>query len=150
MAAAVETAAATVVVAGGIDRPARSAGFEGSLAHAERAKVPPLDLYTHVRLFNLDGDALALMDTVGMDRFFLPDAEVAVAAAIDPNDGARFLRNLSLHHLGKEKAVPDGHTVDGPGGRYRAHHRKESLAPPPRAVVRFAPEFVKVPDGFVG
>jgi len=34
MAAAVETAAATVVVAGGIDRPARSAGFEGSLARS--------------------------------------------------------------------------------------------------------------------
>jgi len=33
MAAAVETAAATVVV-GGIDRPARSAGFEGPLARS--------------------------------------------------------------------------------------------------------------------
>lgn len=32
--AAVEAAAATVVVAGGIDRPARSAGFEGPLARS--------------------------------------------------------------------------------------------------------------------
>jgi hypothetical protein len=125
------------------------AGVAESLEHGKQAGIPPLDLFTHVRLFNLGGSDFALMDTVGMDRFFLPDAEVAVAKAIDPNQAASFLRNVSLHHLKKRGPIPDGHTTDGPGGRYRVHHRKESLGPPPRHVARFAPEFARIPDGFL-
>jgi len=125
------------------------AGVDASFAHAERASVPPLDLYTHVRLFNVQGSDFAIMDTVGMDRFFLPDAEVAVASTIDPNAVAQFLMNVSLHHLRKKGAIPDTHTTDGPGGVYRVHHREKSLVPPPRAVARFVPEFAQAPDAFL-
>jgi hypothetical protein len=124
-------------------------GMAASLEHASRANVPPLDLLTHVRVFNLEGTDFALMDTVGMNRFFLPDAELALAGSIDPNDGARFLRNVSLHHLREKGPIPDGDTTDGPGGRYRVHHRKDSLVAPRRAVARFAPEFADPPEAFL-
>jgi len=125
------------------------AEVEASMDHAARHGVPALDLITHVRIFNVEGSGFALMDTVGMGRFFLPDAELALAPEIDPNHGAAFLRNLSLHHIRRGAAIPDGHTTDGPGGRYAIHHRETSLSPPPREVVRVVPTFADAPEDFL-
>lgn len=126
----------------------RPAEVWASRAAAKEQGLPPLDLYAHVRLYGLGG-GFALMDSVGMDRFFLPDVEVAVAPDVDPNEAARFIRSLSLDHLERGSPIPDSHTVDGPRGRYRAHHRAQSLAEPPRRTVRFALEGAPVPDGFL-
>jgi hypothetical protein len=111
---------------------------DASLEHAREKKIPPLDLITHVRLFKLPGDQGLLMDTVGMERFMLRDAEIILAGDLDPNDGAAFLRNISLHHLRRGSVIPAGNTTDGPDGRYRATLLDQGAAPPPRAVVRFA------------
>ena len=115
---------------------------DASLSHARNASIPPLDLFTHVRLFNLAGRPFALMDTVGMERLRLLDAEVLLAARFDPNDGAAFLRNLSLQHVRRGAVILDGQSTEGPGGRYRAQRRAASVVEPPRPIVRFVPEFM--------
>jgi hypothetical protein len=80
------------------------------------------------------------MDTVGMERFLLRDAEIVLADGIDPNEGAAFLRNISLHHVRRGSVIPEGNTTEGPGGRYRATLIEQGTAPPPRPVVRFSRE----------
>ncbi len=108
------------------------------LDHARAKSIPPMELLTHVRLFRLAGEQGMLMDTVGMDRFMLRDSEIVIAPGVDPNDGAAFLRNISLQHVRRGSITPEGNTVDGPNGRYTATWVEKSMVPAPRAVVRFA------------
>ncbi|MEI8258244.1 MAG: hypothetical protein WCJ30_21405, partial [Deltaproteobacteria bacterium] len=114
---------------------------DGALAHAKRAGIPPLELVTHVRLFNVAGKNLSLMDSLGLARFRLLDAELLLGKGLEPNEGAAFLRNLTLQHARRGAMIADGHSVDGPGGSYRAQRVDRSIAAPPRPVVRFSPTF---------
>ncbi|MBZ0120295.1 MAG: DUF4261 domain-containing protein [Sandaracinaceae bacterium] len=118
--------------------------LDSAIAHSMALKLPPIDLFSHVRLFQID-EQWSLMDTVGLERFFLPDIEIAIDQRIDPNQAAEFLRNVSLFLLAKGPVVKAGHTMDGPGGRYVASEREESLVEPPRKVVRLVPEGATLP-----
>lgn len=115
--------------------------FLSALARAADDDSPPVDLWTNVRLFRLDGvvDGWSMMDTVGMRQLDLPDLEACFPASIDPRDAARLLRNLSLYYLERGDVIQQGHTIDGPGGRWRAHRRNGGLSDPPRDIVRFLP-----------
>jgi hypothetical protein len=106
----------------------------------------PLELVSHVRLFNID-PTWALMDTVGLDRFFLPDLEVLITREVDPNQAAHFLRNVSAYLLSKGEVIEDGHVADSPFGPLEVHARDESLTEPPRRVLRMVPRGAQVPDG---
>ena len=83
-------------------------GLEGALAYFDpnaevllpvplvrevtaEGEAPPLELFTHVRLFNID-PRWALMDTVGLERCFLPDVEVLVPAGAQVEAGAALIR----------------------------------------------------------
>jgi hypothetical protein len=102
--------------------------------------LPPLDLWTNVRLFN-PGNGWMLMDTVGMGQLDRPDCEACFPrGAYDPGEVDTALRNWSLYLLRQGEVIKDGDTVDGPGGeRWRARHFEESLVSPPRPTMRFFP-----------
>ena len=106
-----------------------------SIVHdaGEQHRVP-IEAYTNVRLYRTDPDR-SLVDSVGMERFGLPDVEIPFEAALDPNLVVGLARNVCLHHLRHGAPIPSGDTIDGPGGRYRARAQDESLAAPPRRVL---------------
>jgi len=113
---------------------------------AEGEGGPPLELFSHVRLFDID-ERWALMDTVGLDRLFLPDLEVVFTKATDPNVVADMLRNASAYLISNGAVIEDGHTLDGPEGTLRVHARETALGQPPRAVLRLVPEGAALPAG---
>lgn len=123
-----------------------------SLVFAGERDVPPLDIYTNVRLFNVD-DGWLLMDTVGNGQLGAPDLSDLEACVrggrnfdLGPIDG--FLRNTTLYVLERGEVFRDGDTIDGPGGlRWRAWNRRCGLVEPPRRTIRFFPEDgTKPPD----
>ena len=107
---------------------------------------PPLELFSHVRLFVID-EEWTLMDTVGLDRLFLPDLEAVFTKATDPNVVADMLRSASAYLIANGAVIEDGHTLDGPEGTLRVHASESSLGQPPRAVLRLVPEGVALPAG---
>jgi len=110
------------------------------MAHYRGHNLPPLDLWTNVRMFRLD-NAWLMMDTVGMAQLDLDDLEVACHQDEASGDEvAAFLRNASLYVAQNGRKIKDGDTMDGPGGRYVARTFDEGLVPPPRGVLRFRPE----------
>ncbi len=120
--------------------------MDSALEHAESAKVPPLDLLTQVRFFRVDQN-WSIMDTVGMDRFFLPDLELLFTQELDPNQAANFLRSISLYLLQHGPVIKNGNTVDGPQGKLNASMHEEPLAEPPRPVIRLIPQGAELPEG---
>jgi hypothetical protein len=114
--------------------------LDESLAfHAER-QLPPLDVWSNIRLFN-PGNGWLLMDTVGMGQLDRPDCEACFPEqGYQPGAVDHFFRNCSLYLLEKGEVVKHGDTMDGPGGiAWRAHHVEEALAEPPRPVLRWFP-----------
>jgi hypothetical protein len=118
-----------------------------SLLHAAGVKLPPLDLYGHVRLVRLhDEDGWLLMDTVGLEQLGIDDHEIAFPpGAIEADAGAAFLRNLSMYLLHNGPVMEEGHTVEGPGGKWIAFDPGESIFAPPRPVLRWFPTFTDPP-----
>lgn len=118
------------------------------VADARGGKRLPIDLYSNVRLFRLDGlaDGWTMMDTTGLEALDRTDLEVCFDPKTNPDDIARLLRNVSLYVAEKGDVFQDGHTIDGPGGRWVARNLEESLAPGPRPVVRFTREGARLPD----
>jgi hypothetical protein len=112
---------------------------------------PPLNVWTNVRLFNLDSGWLA-MDTVGMGQLDRPDLEACFPkGSYDPGEVAAFLNNCSLYLFKEGEVIKDGHTVDGPRGeRWRAHQVEEALTSPPRPTLRFFPVGAEPPADLAG
>lgn len=120
--------------------------IDATFASARAQEIPPIDLYTNVRFFEIgDRAGWSLMDTVGMDRFLLPDVELAFPRTVDANDVGSFLRDVQLYFLERGEAIPEGDEIEGPGGTYRALVRAKSFVPAPRAVVRLVPTFAAPP-----
>jgi hypothetical protein len=123
------------------------ATIDDASQHNRAHDLPSLDLWSNVRMFDT-GDGFTLMDTVGMEQLFVGDCEaVFERKRASPEQVASMLRNVSLYLLQRGPMIRDGHTTDGPGGQWRARESKESMASPPRPVLRFrldgAPEPVK-------
>ncbi|HJL15130.1 MAG TPA: DUF4261 domain-containing protein [Sandaracinaceae bacterium LLY-WYZ-13_1] len=129
-----------------------SAALEDLMARRREADLPPLDAWSNVRFFQL-GDAAGwgLMDTVGMEQLEVTDQEACFPIdAVSPDEVAPFLRNVSLYLHDRGPVVEDGHTIEGPGGVWRAHACEESLAPAPRPTLRWVPTFAgEPPEGML-
>lgn len=114
--------------------------------HAEH-DLPPFELWSNIRLAKVE--ALApwlLMDTVGMGQVDVDDQEALVPpegvnlAAVD-----RFMRNASLYLLEHGPVIETNHTMDGPGGVWRAQRLDDGLWVPPRPTLRWTPTWLDAP-----
>lgn len=111
---------------------------------AEGDDDPPLELFTHVRRFQLD-HRWSVMDTVGMERFFLPDFELLVESERDVDESTELLRDACAYLLSRGAVMEDGHTLEGPDGTLLIQAYESPLAAPPRRVLRLLPEGAELP-----
>jgi hypothetical protein len=103
-------------------------------------KLPPLDAWSNVRLFNFNQE-WSLMDTVGNAQLDMADVECIFARTYEPGEIDRFLRNASLYLLKSGPVIKDNDTMDGPGNvRWQARSFDQGIIDPPRQVVRFLPQ----------
>lgn len=116
-------------------------GLRQGLNYAWSHQLPPLDMWTNVRLFRAD-DQWSVMDTVGNGQFDLPDLEaIFETGRYQPSDVEQFLRSASLYMLQSEEDVDEGDTADGPGNMtWRALDCDDALSDPPRPTVRWVPQ----------
>ncbi|MFG0261570.1 MAG: DUF4261 domain-containing protein [Novipirellula sp. JB048] len=125
-------------------------GLRQGLNYAWNHELPPLDMWTNVRIFKAD-EAWTLMDTVGNGQLDLPDLEaVYPAEKFEASEIERFLRNASLYMLTSDEEVEDGDTADGPGDlTWRALECEEALSDPPRPTIRWVPRDDTPPEAFL-
>ncbi|TWT50359.1 hypothetical protein Pla22_31010 [Rubripirellula amarantea] len=123
-----------------------SDGLRRGLNYAWNNELPPLDMWTNVRLFRAEDD-WSLMDTVGNGQFDLPDLEaIYFADSFEPSDVESFLRSASLYMLSNEDEVEDGDTADGPGDvTWLAMECYDALSDPPRETIRWVPQDGQTP-----
>jgi len=116
-------------------------GLRRGLNHAWNHDLPPLDMWTNVRIYRAD-QAWSLMDTVGNGQFDLPDMEAVFEnEKYEPSEIEGFLRNASLYMLSGEEEIEDGDTADGPGDlSWRALECNDALSDPPRPTIRWIPQ----------
>ena len=122
-----------------------------SLRHESASEVPPMDLWSNVRLFNFDAD-WSVMDTVGNGQLDIPDVEACFEAErYDLGEVDLFLRNLSIHLLEHGEVFEDGDTTDGPGGvSWQVKSFENGLSDPPRRVLRWlARDESEIPVGIL-
>jgi hypothetical protein len=112
-----------------------------SIAWAEKADLPPLDVWSNVRFFNLNGvaDGWYLMDTVGMSQLDAADHEAFLPGnRYEFPKVDNFLRNAAHYLMTHGPVIKDGDTMDGPGGiRWQAKTYGNSFTDPPREVLRW-------------
>lgn len=116
-------------------------GLRRGLNYAWSHDLPPLDMWTNVRLFRAT-DTWSLMDTVGNGQFDLPDLEAIYdAEKFEPGEIEQFLRSASLYMLQGDDEVEDGDTADGPGEiSWQAMECDDALSDPPRPTIRWIPQ----------
>ncbi|HEY3898454.1 MAG TPA: DUF4261 domain-containing protein [Chthoniobacter sp.] len=116
------------------------AAVDYSLKHHTEKNVPPLELWSNIRLFNLDAQWL-LMDSVGNWQLDTLDHEVAFPKGrFSPQDVDQFIRNITLYLRTNGDVIKDGNTADGPGNvHWQAKRLQKGLSDPPRAVLRWLP-----------
>ena len=121
-------------------------GLDEELVWCKERDLPPLPIWTNVRLFRLDS-AWSLMDTVGMEQLDVDDHEACFRPDVyEPGAVGRFLRSTSNYIFKSGPVIAPGDTMDGPGGvRWQAHPIAQSLAPRPRRVLRWLPMDGTVP-----
>tara|TARA_R110002049_G_scaffold46487_1_gene135128 strand:- start:73615 stop:74688 length:1074 start_codon:yes stop_codon:yes gene_type:complete len=121
-------------------------GLRRGLNYAWNHELPPLDVWTNVRLFKAT-DSWSLMDTVGNGQFDLPDLEAVYdTSRYEPADVEKFLRSASLYMLNSDMDVDEGDTADGPGETvWKAIECDEALSDPPRPTIRWIPDDGNVP-----
>lgn len=113
---------------------------DGLANHNRQHKLPSLNVWTNVRLFNLS-ETWLLMDCVGNGQLDLADHEFAFPRnALEPAEVDRRIRDTTLYLLQKGDVIQDGHTIDGPGGKkWIARKVDEPVVAPPRPVLRWVP-----------
>ncbi|MEM6777651.1 MAG: DUF4261 domain-containing protein [Planctomycetota bacterium] len=116
-------------------------GLRQGLNYAWNHDLPPLDMWTNVRMF-IDEEQWVIMDTVGNGQFDLPDMEAIYHRDdYEASEVESFLRHASLYLLTGGEDVGTGDTADGPGEiAWRALECGEGLSDPPRPTIRWFPE----------
>ena len=116
-------------------------GLRQGLNHAWNHDLPPLDMWTNVRLFRAT-EQWSLMDTVGNGQLDLPDLEAIYQTdRFQPSEVEGFLRSASLYLLQGDEEVEDGDTADGPGQiHWMAMECADALSDPPRPTIRWIPQ----------
>jgi len=118
-----------------------AAHLDEALAYHARHDLPPLEVWSNVRLFNAS-DGWLLMDSVGMAQLDCRDGEACFPRdAYQPQAVDAFLRNASVYLLERGDVIKDGDTMPGPGEiNWRARHVEEGVCPPPhRPLLRWFP-----------
>jgi hypothetical protein len=115
------------------------------LSRVTEGGPPPLDLWTNVRLFDLEDAEMELMDTVGAQQLDVPDVEARFAVgAFDRDKVYEFLMNaITYLHQRGAAVVEDGDTINaGPGDQVWVAQRSDegTVDVPPRPVLRFMPK----------
>lgn len=107
----------------------------------EAKELPPLPAWSNIRMLtHEEAPDWRVMDTVGMQQLGVIDHEACVPIhGFEPNDIVTLLRSVTYYTLEHGPIINDGDTMDGPGGVWKAHHTEDSLASPPRPVVRWRP-----------
>jgi uncharacterized protein DUF4261 len=118
-----------------------AAALEESLDHHADHDLPPFDIWSNIRFFNVEEGRWLMMDTVGMGQLDVEDHEACFPrGAFEPNDVAWFLRNAVLYLLRSGPVVKAGDTMNGPGEvNWQAQTSEESLIAPPRRTLRWFP-----------
>lgn len=109
--------------------------------HADAGRMP-LDIWSNVRFFRLDGAPIwCLMDTVGMSQLDAPDHEACFQLdAYEPGEVDNFLRNLSAYVVENDQTIESGENFEGPGGvTWRGFVLQQSDIQPPRDIIRWFP-----------
>lgn len=116
-------------------------GLRRGLNHAWNHELPPLDMWTNVRLFRAT-EQWSLMDTVGNGQFDIPDVEAIFDTdKFEPSEIEGFLRSASLYLIDGDDDVEDGDTADGPGDLvWKAMECADGLSDPPRETIRWIPQ----------
>jgi hypothetical protein len=117
-------------------------GLEREVHEMKARDLPPLPVWSGVRLLRPEDAApWAVADTVGMGQLDVDDHEACFRADKYPvAEVLDFVRNTTLYVLRNGPVIKDGHTTDGPGGRWRAMEAEEGMIPAPRPVLRWFPE----------
>ncbi len=128
----------------------RSPAFvEESAAHHRLHGLPAFDLWTNLRISKPDAaPGWTSFDVVGLGQLGLDDLEICFEGPFEPPD--LFLFNTANYLLQNGRVIKAGHTIDGPGGRWRATHQDTSLEPPLRATLRFFREGARPPQALLG
>ncbi|HTC92852.1 MAG TPA: DUF4261 domain-containing protein [Terriglobales bacterium] len=115
--------------------------FRDSVEYHQKHDLPPFDLWSNVRLFNLAPDWL-LMDTVGLWQLDMPDHEAVFPKDhFNPSDVSKFLRNAPLYVMRGGREIKDNDTMDGPAdAHWQAVRFLRPLVKPPREVFCWVPQ----------
>jgi hypothetical protein len=115
--------------------------FDQAMQQQAESDIWPTGIWCNVRLFNVS-DEWVLMDTVGMGQVDLPEMEACFHRdRMNANEVAAFLRNLAQYLIDSGPVIKDGNTSDSASRvRWRCREYEDSLAPPPRSVMRWLPE----------
>ncbi len=121
-------------------------GLRESLNFSWSNELPPLDVWSNVRLFNVNPE-WSMMDTVGNSQLDIRDSEACFHSdSYDFGAVENFLRNVSLYILRNGEVVGEGDTMDGPGDTvWQCHLLEESACAPPRRVYRWFPQDNRTP-----
>jgi hypothetical protein len=114
------------------------------------AGLPPLPLAMMPRKAQLSEREPTYMEITGLSqlRHDVPDLAALLAPPNRGGEVVEMLFNVATYLLESGAVIADGHTIDGPGGRWRAKLVKKSETPPPREVLTFSPDAGK--RGFFG
>jgi hypothetical protein len=98
----------------------------------------PVYGFLNVRFFKIgDSEGDMVMDTLGLSALGLTDFQIHYRQ-LEPDPVAQFLYNLGAYAFEKGDVIEDGHTVEGPGGRWICR-REASLVEPQREVLDIDP-----------
>jgi hypothetical protein len=118
--------------------------------HTEH-ELPTLDLWTNVRLFNLESQWL-LMDSVGNWQLEMPDHEAPFPKdRFDPREVSQFIRKASSYILKQGDVIKNCDTMDGPGAvRWKAVKFEEPVTSPPRKIFCWMPaDVAEIPSQII-
>lgn len=128
----------------------RSPSFvEESAAHHRLHGLPAFDLWTNLRISKPDAaPGWTTFDLVGLGQLGFDDLEICFEGPFEPPD--LFLFNTANYLLQNGPVIKAGHTIDGPGGRWRATLQEMPLLPPLRRTLRFFREGARPPQALAG
>ena len=115
--------------------------LESSLAYHAEHRLPPLDIWTNIRMFQIPEIGWTLMDTVGMGQLDVNDQEAVFRTGSCKGPAiCNFLRNSTDYVRQKGPIILDSNTMDGAGIRWQARSLGSGMVPPPRPVLRWLPQ----------
>ncbi len=108
-------------------------------------EIPPLDLWSNVRLYRIDDDWV-MMDTVGNCQLETMDVEACFHAdSYDMNDVDQLLRLVTMYLLEDPEFEDSESFEDENGVTWKISIEDDSLCDPPRDVVRLIPDDGRTP-----